>query len=204
MSLIDNKITDNDIATKGVVSAPDRLTGTAQENKAVFDKLVSEPVRTKFNATLEALVAPTGASEIGFSHEGLEATNVEEALLELGGNTVDAVLFTAQSLTESQKAQARANIGAGGGSSTVTSVNGMTGAVMLGKGDVGFKDLTGTLVAGRSTIAFSDSSITTDSTIDVYTSVFGVSPIGITVTSGTCTVTFKVQANNVDVKVRVS
>ena len=34
------KITDEQISTKGVVAAPDKLTGTAQENKMLFDRLI--------------------------------------------------------------------------------------------------------------------------------------------------------------------
>lgn len=49
------KITDNDIAQNGVVAAPDRLTGTAQQNKALFDRLVRDAVKSKHNALIGAL-----------------------------------------------------------------------------------------------------------------------------------------------------
>ena len=59
------KILEQDYAGKDVASAPDRLTGEPQENKQVFDRLVKEVVAQRFNALLEALMAETGAGEIG-------------------------------------------------------------------------------------------------------------------------------------------
>lgn len=56
MALTDKKITDNDISTKGVQGAPDKLTGTAAENKALFDRLIREAVKEKFNALIDELV----------------------------------------------------------------------------------------------------------------------------------------------------
>lgn len=65
MALKDYKISDSTISQQGVVSAPDRLTGTAQENKAVFDRLVSYAVRQAMNPVLDLLAGPGGAAEIG-------------------------------------------------------------------------------------------------------------------------------------------
>ena len=56
MSLTDYKITDGDISTHGVVSQPDKLTGTAAENKAVFDALIRDAVKAKLNDLIDALV----------------------------------------------------------------------------------------------------------------------------------------------------
>lgn len=56
MALTDYKITGGEISTYGVVSAPDKLQGTAQENKAVFDKLIRESVAGDFNGLIDALV----------------------------------------------------------------------------------------------------------------------------------------------------
>ena len=64
MALTDYKITDSQISTKGVVSAPDKLTGTAQENKAVFDKLIREAVKGDINGLIDALVAAGVGSEV--------------------------------------------------------------------------------------------------------------------------------------------
>lgn len=49
------KITDADILAKGVIASPDTLVGTAAQNKAIFDRLVSEVVKAKYNDMLHAL-----------------------------------------------------------------------------------------------------------------------------------------------------
>lgn len=57
MALTDYKITNTDVTGKGVQSAPDRLTGTAAENKAVFDRLIAEVVKEKLNSLIDGIVA---------------------------------------------------------------------------------------------------------------------------------------------------
>lgn len=57
MGLSDFKITDADITSKGVQASPDQLSGTAEENKKVFDRLTSGPVRDGHNKLIDALVA---------------------------------------------------------------------------------------------------------------------------------------------------
>ena len=63
------------------------------------------------------------------------------------------------------------------------------------------KVLTSTLTAGQTTITFTDSSITANSTVDVYTSVYGVSPTEITSATGSLTLTFDSQDSDLSVKV---
>lgn len=63
------------------------------------------------------------------------------------------------------------------------------------------KELTSTLAAGQTSLTFTDASITTNSTVDVYTSVYGVNPEKMTVTSGSLTLTFDAQASDIGVKV---
>ena len=63
------------------------------------------------------------------------------------------------------------------------------------------KTVIGTLSAGSTSITLSDSSITTDSTLDFYTSIYGVSPKTVSVASGSITLTFKAQTTDVKVKV---
>lgn len=53
--LSDFRITDEDVAKSGVIAAPDRLTGTAAQNKAVFDRLIRDAVKEKYNAMLAAI-----------------------------------------------------------------------------------------------------------------------------------------------------
>lgn len=63
------------------------------------------------------------------------------------------------------------------------------------------KALTSTLAAGATTLTFTDSSITANSTVDVYTSVYGVSPTEITPGTGSITLAFESQNSDLSVKV---
>lgn len=76
MSLDNYKITQGDIETKGVVAAPDVLSGAAQKNKAIFDRLIREAVAVQFNAMVDALTASSGAGEIGAAVDGIAAGTV--------------------------------------------------------------------------------------------------------------------------------
>ena len=70
-------------------------------------------------------------------------------------------------------------------------------------GGAQFTDVTGTLTAGQTSITLSDAAILTTSTFDFYTDTFGVSPTAVSVATGSITLTFAAQANNLGVKVRV-
>ena len=65
-------------------------------------------------------------------------------------------------------------------------------------------DVTGTLIAGQTSITLSNAAITTSSTIDYYTDTFGVNPTNVSVVSGSVTLTFEAQSTDLGVKVRVS
>lgn len=80
MALNNRKILDTDVTTKGVVAAPNILKGSAQQNKAIFDRLIREIVKERLNALIDDLTAVTAAGELGASVEGVT------------GNTVQAVL----------------------------------------------------------------------------------------------------------------
>lgn len=75
-----NKITEGQINTYGVAAAPDKLTGTADENKKLFDKLVREVVKASLNNLVDALMAYTGADEIGAQMEGFSTITIQGAL----------------------------------------------------------------------------------------------------------------------------
>ena len=62
----------------------------------------------------------------------------------------------------------------------------------------------GTLNAGSTTLTLTNSSITTSMCVDVYTSVFGISPDSVVVAAGSVTITFPAQASAIDVKVKLS
>ena len=64
--------------------------------------------------------------------------------------------------------------------------------------------LTGTLTTEETSIILYDSSITTDSTIDIYTDVYGVNPKNVSVEDGSLTLEFSAQESDVQVKVVVS
>ena len=64
-------------------SRENKLTGSAQENKRVFDTLIEEVVKAKFNALIDELTAITAAAQIGADVDGLSSTNVNAALAEL-------------------------------------------------------------------------------------------------------------------------
>lgn len=65
------------------------------------------------------------------------------------------------------------------------------------------KIIIGTLTAGETTLTLSDASITASSNFDFYTDTFGVNPSGVSVSTGSITLTFPEQASDVSVKVRV-
>lgn len=64
--------------------------------------------------------------------------------------------------------------------------------------------LTGALTSGETVITLTDASITTDSTIDIYTDVYGVSPKTVDVTDGNIVMAFNEQSVDVQIKVVVS
>lgn len=65
MALSDYKVTDALIASKGVVAAPNKLVGNAEDNKKVFDRLIREGLKGNINSVIDLLVSTAGAGEIG-------------------------------------------------------------------------------------------------------------------------------------------
>lgn len=81
MSIQEQKITEAAIAANGVQSQPDKLTGTAAQNKKVFDALVTAVVREKFNALLDELTGTGAAAQLGITTiPGFSAGNIQTAL----------------------------------------------------------------------------------------------------------------------------
>ena len=60
--------------------------------------------------------------------------------------------------------------------------------------------LTSTLSAGSTSLVFSNSVITTSSTIDLYTDVYGMNPTDVSVEAGKMTLTFDAQTKDISVK----
>lgn len=80
VSIKDLTITDQNVQGVLVVNQPDRLTGTAEENKKVFDAF-PQLIRKRFNELLELLTAESGAGEIPVGPiEGVTAETVQQAL----------------------------------------------------------------------------------------------------------------------------
>lgn len=98
MALSDYKITSEQIAANGVVSAPDTLTGTAQENKAVFDKLVKQIVADAVNNLIDAL-STAGADEIGTS-EGISVQDMLDKLVQYGSESLKHIRLNADGAIE--------------------------------------------------------------------------------------------------------
>lgn len=67
-----------------------------------------------------------------------------------------------------------------------------------------YKDFTGTLIAGNTTIGISDSFITSDSIIDVYVGTYGINPMSVSASAGSVTVIFPSQGQDLDYVIRVS
>lgn len=81
MSIQEQKITEAAIAANGVQSRPDKLTGTAAQNKKVFDALVTAVVKERFNALLDELTGTSAAAQLGITTiPGFSAGNVQTAL----------------------------------------------------------------------------------------------------------------------------
>ena len=86
------KITQEEITALQIASRPDRMTGTAAENKAAFDALVKKQIE-RFNELVETLLSTAGAASIGalpFTGVG-DANTVQEQLEAIQKNISDAV-----------------------------------------------------------------------------------------------------------------
>lgn len=98
MALTDYKITGEDIGSKGITAAPDKLTGTAAENKALFDRLVREIVAEKMNGLIDAVVtelagkmAAPGAEGVPGQYLRIGENGMEWGVPAGGGDMVAAI-----------------------------------------------------------------------------------------------------------------
>lgn len=78
MSIRDYKITDAQFSEKGVIAAPDTLTGTAAENKGVFDRFAREIIKPQFNAIVDKF-ADMEESVNGWSADEAQRVQQENA-----------------------------------------------------------------------------------------------------------------------------
>lgn len=103
MSIRDYKITDAQIAEKGVIAAPDTLTGTADENKRVFDRLVRECVAPQFNEIVETF-ANMEDSTTEWSREEAKRQQAEQG--RVSAETARVTAETARAQEESTRRSA--------------------------------------------------------------------------------------------------
>lgn len=104
MSIRDYKITDAQIAEKGVIASPDTLTGTADENKRVFDRLVRECVAPQFNEIVETF-ADMEESTTEWSGEEAKRQLAEQGRVSAESARVSAEDDRAQAETARQQAE---------------------------------------------------------------------------------------------------
>ena len=70
-------------------------------------------------------------------------------------------------------------------------------------GGASFHDVTDTLTAGSTTLTLYSAYITTNATYQVFSSVWGVCPTNVSVSTGSMTLTFDAQQADLAVKVRI-
>ena len=87
-------------------------------------------------------------------------------------------------------------------STNTTNINNLTTRVTNVETELGV-ELTSTLAAGSTSLTLTNSRITTDSTVDIYSSVYGVNPKTVTFNTGSITLEFKAQETDVNIKVVV-
>ena len=85
------KITPAEMDANGVCSAPDVLTGTPAQNKAVFDKMVRELVAPAYNAAVDAI------NEINNTEEGIQTNESQRQTAENQRQTAETARKTAES-----------------------------------------------------------------------------------------------------------
>lgn len=90
MSFNDCKISESQIQTTGVQSRPDTLTGSAADNKMVFDALPTLVIQ-KLNSLIDQMQQQAAAGQIGVTpFDGMTAQTLQDALeqiqADIGGN----------------------------------------------------------------------------------------------------------------------
>jgi len=96
MAFTDQKITRAEIASSGLQSQPNKLTGSAQQNKQAFDNLIEAVVMVKFNALIDELRAITAAGQIGVEAvDGFDAQTVKTVQ-----DALEAILSAMQDMTQ--------------------------------------------------------------------------------------------------------
>ena len=138
MSIQEQKITEAAIAANGVQSRPDKLTGTAAQNKKVFDALVTAVVREKFNALLDELTGAAAAAQLGITTiPGFSAGNIQTAL--------EQIVQAMQDVTQGSVTDGSITLAKLAAEVTAVALGGAAASHTHGAGDIAF----GTLESSR-------------------------------------------------------
>ena len=138
MSIQEQKITEAAIAANGVQSQPDKLTGTAAQNKKVFDALVTAVVRERFNALIDELTGAGAAGQLGITTiPGFSADNVQAML--------EQIVTAMQEITQGSVADGSITLAKLAAEVTAAALGGAAASHTHGAGDV----TSGTLDAVR-------------------------------------------------------
>ena len=129
MSIQNQKITEAAIAANGVQSQPDKLTGTAAQNKKVFDNLVTAVVRERFNALLDELTGTGAAAQLGITTiPGFSADNIQAAL--------EQIVTAMQEITQGSVADGSITLAKLAAEVTAIALGGAAASHTHGAGDV--------------------------------------------------------------------
>ena len=129
MSIQEQKITEAAVAESGVQSQPDKLTGTAAQNKKVFDNLVTAVVREKFNALLDELTGAAAAAQLGITTiPGFSAGNVQTAL--------EQIVQAMQDVTQGSVADGSITLAKLAAEVTAVAIGGAAASHTHGAGDI--------------------------------------------------------------------
>lgn len=142
---------------------------------------------TAFNGRSGIVVPQSGdysAGMIGFDNTGtgLSARNAQAAIVETNTKVDNLATNTQEALSDLDDA-------VDGHGTAITNLQTFVGKRLAAQ----------TLATGSTTLTFSDASITTDSTIEIFASVYGVAPESVTVTTGQAVLTFDAQESAVSV-----
>lgn len=129
MSIQNQKITPAAVAASGVQSQPDKLTGTAAQNKKVFDNLVTAVVRERFNALLDELTGTGAAAQLGITTiPGFSADNIQSAL--------EQIVTAMQEITQGSVADGSITLAKLAAEVTAIALGGAAASHTHGAGDV--------------------------------------------------------------------
>lgn len=180
---------------------------TITENgSTVYSATPSCDIMGAYNEVSTTITLSTGTYSLRHWGEQKNEANVESQFVEIDGHQIG---FIADGYNSSYTVDDTETIEVEYGGTAVIAVwLKMSGAwtpfMLSGSGGASWKDITGTLTAGSTSITLSDVAISSSSTIDIYTDVFGVNPTNVVVSAGSVTLTFAAQQSDVEVKVRVS